>query len=145
MTAITWRTPTTARSAYSTSSATRGATPVSLQIDAELAAVARFARGVHAAGHRAQLGDGLDQARQQAGIGGSGDEEEGSDGASLRARRSNAGGDSLGWHGRIVLTRDRGNNRQRPAPSGNRDNNNSLGDQGVKDGLHGGALYAHPR
>ena len=73
------------------------------QIDAELAAVARFAGGVHAAGHRAQLGDGLDQARQQAGIGGGGDEEEGSDGASLRARRGHAGGDSLGWHGRVSL------------------------------------------
>ena len=88
MTAITWRTPTTARRAYSTSSAVRGATPASLQIDAELAAVARFARGMHAAGHGAELGDGLDQARQQAGIGGGGDEEEGADGAGLRARRT---------------------------------------------------------
>jgi hypothetical protein len=37
------------------------------------------------------------------------------------------------------------NNRQRPAPSGNRDDNNSLVDQAVKDGLHGARLYAHPR
>jgi len=50
------------------------------QVDAELAAVACFARGMHARGDRAKLGDGLDQARQQARIGGGGDEEEGADG-----------------------------------------------------------------
>jgi hypothetical protein len=46
---------------------------------------------VHAAWNGAELGDGFDQARQQARIGGSGDEEKGSDGVSLLARR-NAGG-----------------------------------------------------
>jgi hypothetical protein len=46
---------------------------------------------MHAARDGTELCHRFDQARQQAGIGGSGDEEKGSDGVSLFARR-NAGG-----------------------------------------------------
>ena len=102
MTAMTWRTPTTARSASSTSSATRGATPVSLEIYAEFAAVRPNSReACTRLGTAPSLATGSIRRGSRPGIGGSGDEEEGSDGVGLRARRNAEGGDSLGWHGRM--------------------------------------------
>ena len=76
------------------------------QLYAELAAVARLAGSVHAAWNGTELRDGFDEARQQAGIGGSSDKEKGSDGVRALARR-NAGGSGYGWHGRQILTRNR--------------------------------------
>ena len=77
------------------------------QVDAELAAVAGLAGGMHAGGHGAELGDGLDQARQQARIGRGGDEKEGADGIGIGARRMGAAA-ATAWEGMgRVLTRDR--------------------------------------
>ena len=58
----------------------RGVTPASRRSTVSSLPSPDFARGVHPRRHGAQLGDGLDQARQQAGVGGSGDEEEGTHG-----------------------------------------------------------------
>src|SRR5262249_55670722 len=96
---------------------------------------------MHAGGHGAQLGDGLDQARQQAGVGGGGDEEEGADGGGGAWRIGADGGNSLGWHGGSPRRDRREWGGNGPAPSGNPDGNEA--DHYAKN-VHGRAYSPAP-
>ena len=113
------------------------------QIHGELAAIARFAGGMHARRHRAQLGDRLDQARQRPGSAGAVMKKKA---LTVRAcARGMAAPAATAWDGMGGVSLHEIAKKSGPAPSGNRDDNNSLGDLDVKDGLHGCRLYAYPR
>src|SRR5262249_3551072 len=93
------------------------------EVDAELAAIPGFGGRVDAGRHVPELGDGLDQARQEARLGGPGDKKQRTDssGNGSSPMPLKRPGHSLGWDGGDRRQMERATTARQP--SGGRESN----------------------